>query len=97
AAYANGTVVKAGDTLDYTNASVTLTDVNITTHGDNAHAIAARQGTVSFNQGEIYTTGPDAAIAKIYNGGTVTLKNTSAVAHQGAGIVLESSINGQEA
>ncbi len=50
AAYANGTVVKAGDTLDYTNASVTLTDVNITTHGDNAHAIAARQGTVSFNQ-----------------------------------------------
>ncbi|MGG7251797.1 autotransporter outer membrane beta-barrel domain-containing protein, partial [Escherichia coli] len=97
AAYANGTVVKAGDTLDYTNASVTLTDVDITTHGDNAHAIAARQGTVSFNQGEIYTTGPDAAIAKIYNGGTVTLKNTSAVAHQGAGIVLESSINGQEA
>ncbi|GDQ84115.1 AidA-I family adhesin [Escherichia coli] len=49
AAYANGTVVKAGDTLDYTNASVTLTDVDITTHGDNAHAIAARQGTVSFN------------------------------------------------
>ena len=97
AAYANGTVVKAGDTLDYTNASVTLTDVDITTHGDNAHAIAARQGTVSFNQGEIYTTGPDAAIAKIYNGGTVTLKNTSAVAHQGSGIVLESSINGQEA
>lgn len=44
AAYANGTVVKAGDTLDYTNASVTLTDVDITTHGDNAHAIAARQG-----------------------------------------------------
>ncbi|MCT7427914.1 hypothetical protein N5V55_00735 [Escherichia coli] len=43
AAYANGTVVKAGDTLDYTNASVTLTDVDITTHGDNAHAIAARQ------------------------------------------------------
>ncbi|HAH2991943.1 TPA: autotransporter outer membrane beta-barrel domain-containing protein [Escherichia coli] len=40
AAYANGTVVKAGDTLDYTNASVTLTDVDITTHGDNAHAIA---------------------------------------------------------
>ncbi len=74
AAYANGTVVKAGDTLDYTNASVTLTDVDITTHGDNAHAIAARQGTVSFNQGEIYTTGPDAATAKIYNGGTVTLK-----------------------
>uniref|UniRef100_UPI0030C734A7 autotransporter outer membrane beta-barrel domain-containing protein n=1 Tax=Escherichia coli TaxID=562 RepID=UPI0030C734A7 len=97
AAYANGTVVKAGDKLDYTNASVTLTDVDITTHGDNAHAIAARQGTVSFNQGEIYTTGPDAAIAKIYNGGTVTLKNTSAVAHQGAGVVLESSINGQEA
>ena len=97
AAYANGTVVKAGDTLDYTNASVTLTDVDITTHGDNAHAIAARQGTVSFNQGEIYTTGPDAATAKIYNGGTVTLKNTSAVAHQGSGIVLESSINGQEA
>ena len=95
AAYANGTVVKAGDKLDYTNASVTLTDVDITTHGDNAHAIAARQGTVSFNQGEIYTTGPDAAIAKIYNGGTVTLKNTSAVAHQGAGVVLESSINGQ--
>ncbi len=31
-------------TLDYTNASVTLTDVDITTHGDNAHAIAARQG-----------------------------------------------------
>lgn len=84
AAYANGTVVKAGDTLDYTNASVTLTDVDITTHGDNAHAIAARQGTVSFNQGEIYTTGPDAATAKIYNGGTVTLKNTSAVAHQGS-------------
>lgn len=27
----------------------------------------------------------------------MTLKNTSAVAHQGAGIVLESSINGQEA
>lgn len=50
---------------------------------DNAHAIAARQGTVSFNQGEIHTTGPDAAIAKIYNGGKVTLKNTSAVAHQG--------------
>lgn len=50
AAYANGTVVKAGDTLDYTNASVTLTDVDITTHGDNAHAIAARRGTVSFNQ-----------------------------------------------
>lgn len=97
AAYANGTVVKADDKLDYTNASVTLTDVDITTHGDNAHAIAARQGTVSFNQGEIYTTGPDAAIAKIYNGGTVTLKNTSAVAHQGAGVVLESSINGQEA
>lgn len=97
AAYANGTVVKADGTLDYTNASVTLTDVDITTHGDNAHAIAARQGTVSFNQGEIYTTGPDAAIAKIYNGGTVTLKNTSAVAHQGAGVVLESSINGQEA
>lgn len=97
AAYANGTVVKAGSKLDYTNASVTLTDVDITTHGDNAHAIAARQGTVSFNQGEIYTTGPDAAIAKIYNGGTVTLKNTFAVAHQGAGVVLESSINGQEA
>ncbi len=97
AAYANGTVVKAGNKLDYTNATVILTDVDITTHGDNAHAIAARQGTVSFNQGEIYTTGPDAAIAKIYNGGTVTLKNTSAVAHQGAGIVLESSINGQEA
>lgn len=97
AAYANGTVVKADDKLDYTNASVTLTDVDITTHGDNAHAIAARQGTVSFNQGEIHTTGPDAAIAKIYNGGKVTLKNTSAVAHQGAGIVLESSINGQEA
>ncbi|HDX4619414.1 TPA: autotransporter outer membrane beta-barrel domain-containing protein, partial [Escherichia coli] len=97
AAYANGTVVKAGSKLDYTNASVTLTDVDITTHGDNAHAIAARQGTVSFNQGEIHTTGPDAAIAKIYNGGKVTLKNTSAVAHQGAGIVLESSINGQEA
>lgn len=97
AAYANGTVVKADDKLDYTNASVTLIDVDITTHGDNAHAIAARQGTVSFNQGEIYTTGPDAAIAKIYNGGTVTLKNTSAVAHQGAGVVLESSINGQEA
>ncbi|HIA9394508.1 TPA: autotransporter outer membrane beta-barrel domain-containing protein, partial [Escherichia coli] len=97
AAYANGTVVKEGSKLDYTNASVTLTDVDITTHGDNAHAIAARQGTVSFNQGEIYTTGPDAAIAKIYNGGKVTLKNTSAVAHQGAGIVLESSINGQEA
>lgn len=97
AAYANGTVVKADGKLDYTNASVTLTDVDITTHGDNAHAIAARQGTVSFNQGEIYTTGPDAAIAKIYNGGTVTLKNTSAVAHQGAGVVLESSINGQEA
>ncbi|MGQ7172383.1 hypothetical protein ACUOCP_43420, partial [Escherichia sp. R-CC3] len=33
-----GALVKAGDTLDYTNASVTLTDVNITTHGDNAHA-----------------------------------------------------------
>ncbi|EOT5939101.1 TPA: ECIAI39_1904 family autotransporter adhesin [Escherichia coli] len=97
AAYANGTVVKAGSKLDYTNAIVTLTDVDITTHGDNAHAIAARQGTVSFNQGEIHTTGPDAAIAKIYNGGKVTLKNTSAVAHQGAGIVLESSINGQEA
>lgn len=97
AAYANGTVVKAGSKLDYTNASVTLTDVDITTYGDNAHAIAARQGTVSFNQGEIHTTGPDAAIAKIYNGGKVTLKNTSAVAHQGAGIVLESSINGQEA
>lgn len=97
AAYANGTVVKAGSKLDYTNASVTLTDVDITTHGDNAHAIAARQGTVSFNQGEIHTTGPDAAIAKIYNGGKVTLKNTSAVAHQGAGFVLESSINGQEA
>lgn len=97
AAYANGTVVKAGSKLDYTNASVTLTDVDITTHGDNAHAIAARQGTVSFNQGEIHTTGPDTAIAKIYNGGKVTLKNTSAVAHQGAGFVLESSINGQEA
>lgn len=27
----------------------------------------------------------------------MTLKNTSAVAHQGSGIVLESSINGQEA
>ena len=86
AAYANGTVVKAGSKLDYTNASVTLTDVDITTHGDNAHAIAARQGTVSFNQGEIHTTGPDAAIAKIYNGGKVTLKNTSAVAHQGGWI-----------
>ena len=33
AAYANGTVVKAGSKLDYTNASVTLTDVDITTHG----------------------------------------------------------------
>lgn len=64
AAYANGTVVKAGDTLDYTNASVTLTDVDITTHGDNAHAIAARQGTVSFNQGEIYTTGPAPRLLK---------------------------------
>ncbi len=30
--------------------------------------------TVSFNRGEIHTTGPDAAIAKIYNGGKVTLK-----------------------
>lgn len=67
-----------------------ITDVDITTHGDNAHAIAARQGAVSFNQGEIYTTGLTPRLLKFIMA-AVTLKNTSAVAHQGSGIVLESS------
>ncbi|WP_333941410.1 hypothetical protein [Escherichia coli] len=47
--------VKAGDTLDYTNASVTLTDVDITTHGDNAHASLPARGQFHLTMGRKIT------------------------------------------
>lgn len=80
----------------YTNGEksfIQLDDVMLATHGEESHAIAIRQGSITFENSLISTEGESASIAKIHNGGTLTLTNVIATTDKGTGLSFSGNIN----
>lgn len=72
---------------------IQLDDVMLATHGEESHAIAIRQGSITFENSLISTEGESASIAKIHNGGTLTLTNVIATTDKGTGLSFSGNIN----